>query len=57
MRSKRVTHIVELRKEPRPANPAPEGQSDRTHQIPSTHIPAYIQKVLGLAPASENTTT
>ena len=52
-----MTHIVELRKEPRLANNAPEGQSGRTHQIPSTHIPAYIQKVLGLPPASENTTT
>ena len=52
-----MTHIVELRKEPRPANNAPEGPSGRTHQIPSTHIPSSIQKVLGLTPASENTTT
>jgi len=43
-----VTHIVELRKEPRPSNPAPEAQSGRTQQIPSAHISSYILKFLGL---------
>jgi hypothetical protein len=43
-----MTHIVELRKQPRPASTA---QPPYTRQIPSTHIPSYILKVLGLKSA------
>jgi hypothetical protein len=46
-----MTHIVELRKQPRPANPAPEGPSSRTRQIPSAHISSYLLKILGLKSA------
>ena len=46
-----MTHIVELRKEPRLANAAAEGQFGRARQIPSAHISPYVLKVLGLESA------
>jgi len=50
-----MTHIAESRKDPRPTTPSPDDQPARTHQVPSTHIPTDIQKILGLTAASENT--
>jgi hypothetical protein len=44
-----MTHIVELRKDPRPATTA-EPQPPRTRSLPGAHIPSYIQKILGLEP-------
>ena len=45
-----MTHITELRKDPRPANPAPEAQLPHSRQVPSTHISSYILKFPGLKP-------
>jgi hypothetical protein len=44
-----MTHITELRKDPRPATT--ETQPPYSRQVPSTHIPSHILKVLGLKSA------
>jgi hypothetical protein len=41
-----MTQIIQLRKDPRAVNGAPDGQSGR--QIASTHIPPFLLKLLGL---------
>ena len=44
-----MTPIVQLRKEPRAIET--EGHSHRTSQIPTTHIPVSVMKILGLKTA------
>jgi hypothetical protein len=46
-----MTHIAELRKDPRPAETAPEAQPPRARQLPSTRISPHVLKVLGLQSA------
>ncbi len=48
-----MTHIAELRKDPRPADTTPEAQPPRTRSLPSTHISPYVLKVLGLNAGGE----
>jgi hypothetical protein len=48
-----VTHIAELRKDPRPADTTPEAQPPRIRPLPSTRISPYVLKVLGLNSSSE----
>jgi hypothetical protein len=43
-----MTHIVELRKDPRPATTTPKDQPTRSGQVPGTRIPPFVLKVLGL---------
>jgi hypothetical protein len=43
-----MTHITELRKDPRPVSTASENPPCRTHQVPSTRISPFVLKFLGL---------
>jgi hypothetical protein len=45
-----MTPIVQLRKDPRAV--AAEGPFRRTSQIPTTHIPLSVLKILGLKSAT-----
>jgi hypothetical protein len=46
-----MTPIVHLRKEPR-AIAMPEGQFRGSPQLPATHIPPFVLKILGLNSAT-----
>lgn len=43
-----MTHIVEMRKDPRPAGTAPEAGPPHTRPLPSTRIPPCVLEALGL---------
>ena len=44
--------FLQLRKDPRAVTVPPEERPAHPWQIPSTHIPPFVQKLLGLTPTA-----